>query len=257
MASDATCLFQEMYADVVSSGLTRKVSDPLSPQQDEMLEALPGRSYTLWQLNRNVPGQRSVDLRWAIVNTLQFFADTDHGGWLRKYNTQADRFLTGDRWIGAYGLLCMWQIRESIAQLKADQATRRAIATFGDLSRCDANQPSCINCMHFIVRQSKLDMIVYQRSLNLWGVMPYDCVLLTNILCYVARATQIGVGVLRWMVGSLHMPSGKELALKHDPNAVILPYEVLCYAPECQTWLGRPELAREPWRSILLEGLHS
>lgn len=257
MAADATGLFAEMYADVVGSGLKRQVSDPLSPQREEMLEALPGRSYTMWQLNRNVPGQRSVDLRWAIVNTLQFFADTDYAKWLRVYNTQADRFLTGDRWVGAYGPLAMWQIRECIGQLKKDSATRRAIVTMGDLIECDANRPSCINCIHFLTRQGKLDMCVYQRSLNLWGVMPYDCVLLTNILCYVARATGIEVGILRWTIGSLHMPQGCELSAKHDLNGVILPYEVLCHTLECQDWLRRPEFAREPYRSILLEGLRS
>jgi len=103
----------------------------------------------------------------------------------------------------------------------------------------DANQPPCWSTMHFLHYDGCLDLLVYQRSLNLVGVMPYDCILFCNALLYVAEETGLGVGVLRWTVGSLHIPVGAAFpAGRGDPkHGLHLPASVLRDPAACRACL--------------------
>lgn len=168
-----------------------------------MLEAQPGLSYDWDDFQGNVPACRSVDLKWATANVLHFFADTEHHCNLRDYNSRADKFLTGDRWIGAYGAIAMPQVRTCIEKLKKSPGTRRAYVDMGPLAEEDANRPPCWNTVHFLEQGGSLYTMVYQRSLNL-AVMPYDAVVLSNLHKYVAYRTGAHVGTLVWNFGSLH-----------------------------------------------------
>lgn len=206
MNIDATQVFYNMYNATHLNPRIRKSRDLCSPQKSTTTEAEPFRQFLLTDVTKNVVRCKPINELWAAANTLHFFADTEYAAPLRKYNAkECDRFLTDDQWIGAYGAIAMRQIRWCIAKLKSNPDTRRAFVSMGEMFPEDINRPACWNNLHFLIVDDKLSMHVYQRSLNLWHVMPYDVIVLTNILNMVASVVGIQVGTMHWTVGSLHM----------------------------------------------------
>lgn len=233
LCANATELFIAMKSAVDSEAAERTTSD--GPQASLTLEAKPGCSFVLRSPDHNVPACKSVDLRWAAVNTLHFFAATEDASTLLQYNEHARRFLTGDRWLGAYGVKAVPQLELCVRKLKADPHSRRAIVNMEGLENEDINRPHCWSCLHFLTYRGRLDMLVYQRSLNLFGVMPYDCVVLTNVHRHVAHSAGVPVGNLRWTVGSLHYPAGQTVdnAPRQRNLGVLVPYDVMASPTEC------------------------
>lgn len=252
MAANITELFLEMHSAIKRYGARRKSTDPQSPQQGDTLEALPGSQFTLNCSAHNVNGVRPFDKRWAIANTLHFFARTEEASVLRRYNKRADRFLTGCLWIGAYGAAMMCQLECAIQELQKHSSTRRGIATMGDLRQAhNINMPQCWNLVHFLEDHGRLDMLVYQRSLNLANVFCYDAVQLTNIHVYAASKVGIPAGRLVWTCGSLHWPLSEEfnytMCSGSRTESMLLPPSLLAEPAACvhelehpsDTWYGR------------------
>jgi len=227
ICANATELHVAMMADIADVKLLRTVSDPTSPACSQMVEAEPFRSYVLRSPVHNLV---TCDTRWAIANVLHFFAATEHAGILRRYNKHADRFLTGDRLVGAYGLIAVPQIRRCIELLKEDKYSRRAIVSMGALSELTVNSPPCWTSLHFVESHGKLHMGVEQRSLSM-SVMPYDCVLLCNILDFVGCSLGVVPGTVHWRIGNLHRK----------------PEHTVQYGPRNLGILFRNDLLREPW----------
>lgn len=206
---NATNLFHEMYEAIAQSPRLRKTGDLMSPQKNETVEAAPFLKFIMRDVANNVVRVRPLNELWAAANTFHFFANTEYAAPLRKYNArECDRFLTGDQWKGAYGAIAMGQIGWCYDKLNADTTSRRAFVSMGEMLPEDINRPACWNNLHFMVVDGKLSMHVYQRSLNLWNVMPYDCIVLTNILSMLAHKLDLPIGELHWTVGSLHMMTG-------------------------------------------------
>lgn len=198
------------------------------------LEAVPGTSYCLDVPVFNVPQQRDINLQWAVANVLHFFAETERAEPLLQYNQHATRFVGCDGCMrGAYGHIAVPQIRLCISELQKDLWSRRAVISMGDLSHNDINRPACWSFLHFLYSSEQLDLLVYQRSLNLIGVMPYDCIVLTNVLFYVADALCVAPGALRWTVGSLHMPLGFEPRTVQQPKSIVLDSALLASPEQC------------------------
>lgn len=226
--NSASELYRAMLRDVVSGGYMRESSDKVSPLQVKTVEAEFGLSYTLRSPSLNVVACRRVDLRWAAANLLHFFACTEDAGVLRNYNRHADRFLTDDRLVGAYGPIAVPQIETCIQLLKSSPQSRRAVVSMGPLGYQDQNQPPCWSMLHFLVQKDRLHLFVYQRSLNLTGVMPYDCVLLTNTLLYAAERLGVPADRLHWTVGSLHAPVDSKNELPESGvQSIVYPAAVL------------------------------
>lgn len=213
---DATELFDSMIEQIRRGQYVRQSEDASSPQQRSTLEAAPFQKFVLLNPRRNFVRCKPVDDVWAAANTLHFFADTEEASILRKYNPrQCDKFLTSDgRWIGAYGAIAMRQIRWCIEKLKQNRWTRRAFVSMGEGHPEDVNRPACWNHIQFLYWNGALHMHVFQRSLNLWNVMPYDCVVLTNVLNVVSELTDTLLGSLEWTIGSLHVVPGFDI--RHD-----------------------------------------
>lgn len=241
--STATTVFDRMVQDAKTSGITRRVTDRTSPMQKQVLEAPFGTTYVITEVSHNVVRSKSIDLKWATANTLHFFAGTEEAGVLRQYNEHADRFLTGDRWIGAYGAIAMPQIRDCCKLLRSDPQSRRAVVSMGGYNpeECDINRPACWNMLHFMANGSKLDMLVYQRSLNIVNVMPYDAIVLTNVLIYVALETHMDIGSLYWTVGSAHMPNVSYAAASNPVQNLYVPAATL-QPSMCMDMLKQPEV---------------
>jgi hypothetical protein len=97
------------------------------------------------------------------------------------------------------------------------------------------NRPSCWNSLHFLESVHGLDLLVYQRSLNLNGVMPYDLVALTNLQMYVAKAVNSAPGHFHWFIGSLHATAEFVRSTYTHDGGIVVPYEIadnpsLCYS---------------------------
>lgn len=234
---DASELYRAMRA-AVRSDLPRAVADASSPQRTATIEASVGSTFTLDDPRLNVPTCRAVDLRWAAANLLHFFAATEEAGALRKYNRRADQFLVDDRWIGAYGAVAVPQIEACIQLLRRDPLSRRAVVSMGSLEYQDINRPPCWSFLHFLQQSSHLHLLVYQRSLNLTGVMPYDCVVLTNALLYAAGRLGVPAGPLHWTIGSLHRPLGvTDRPPEFDVDSIVYPVEILSDPQLCMRML--------------------
>jgi hypothetical protein len=233
--ANATELYLAMWADL-ETGTERIASD--GAQTSPTREAEPCRSHVLVNPGHNIVGCVPINLRWAGASTLHFFTASEEADALAEFKN-ADKFLTPLRecrcdgtffesdgavcgwceepesvhkperlyWLGAYGDHAMPQIAKCIAKLRKEPNTRRAIVTMANLDIEDINRPHCWTSLHFLKGRDGLDMIVYQRSLNL-AIMPYDTINLTNILNYVAHQVELPAANLRWLIGSLHcLPS--------------------------------------------------
>ena len=236
-------LFLEMLGTLGS--YTRTVQDPKSPTNHETVEAEVGRSFKLEDCSDNVVRCRPVDYRWAVANVLHFFACTESAGVLRKYNRHADRFLDGNRLDGAYGPIAVPQVVRCLELLSKQPDTRRAIVSMGPLETESVNKPSCWSFLHFLKQGQSLHLVTYQRSLNLFGVMPYDCILLTNILYYAASTLGLPMGTLYWTIGSLHTAAEKlETVEGPKSRSMLLPIEILSDPNECYKILEKDRLER-------------
>jgi thymidylate synthase len=250
----ADSLYKAMIADIASNDSTREATGT-TPASGVMHEAVPGRQYNLLPVCNNLVTLRPIRRSWNVANILHFFSGSEEASFLPRYNPYAAKFLTNGRWIGAYGAIALPQIERCIRLLRQHKDTRRAVVSMGELGEQDMNRPACWTSLHFLVYQGALDMLVYQRSLNVTGVMPYDLCLLSNILQYAATAVGVPCGALRWTIGSSHAPTVPGIkGLENRAAGVTIPYGILSNPAYCLGILRDPSLARnEPFGPALLE----
>jgi hypothetical protein len=223
-------LHTAMFAAIRAWNYPRAVADAASPTRDETVEAAPGSTFVMRNADRNCV---TCDRRWAAANVLHFFSGSEEAGVLRQYCKHADRFLSGDRWVGAYGAIAVPQLRACIAKLRSSMCTRRAVISMGGLEHDDINRPACWSFLHLLVNRSGLNLLVYQRSLSM-SVFPYDCILLTNILHFAAAALHVPAGALHWTVGSLHVKiADLQREAPGSDSPLFLPHAVLADSEEC------------------------
>jgi len=246
MSANATELFSEMHAKVDAWKAPRTAND--GPQRNSTIEAYPGNTFVWRHTQHNVVASKSIDLKWAVANVLHFFAETEEASMLPRYNKYAAKFLTDGRWLGAYGVGAMPGVRWCIEKLRNEPWTRRAVVTMNGYEHEDANRPTCWNLLHFLRnRDEQLEMLVYQRSLHLFNVMPYDTIVLSNVLNYVATAVSMPTGPLRWTVGSLHTAPTDSVdgVFRQRNTSIILPQELLTSPAQCLEMLMNPAATSE------------
>lgn len=192
-------MIEAMFKDIAAG----RVRCADSPCNNEAMHEVNG---TYEHSGPNVLAFRPLNMAWLKANILHFFSETEEAAPLLRINPHASRFLTGTRFVGAYGPQFLPQLRLCAEELLKDKDTRRAVATAGHTGTSDVNRPACINLMHFL-HNDALDMRVYQRSCHLWGVLPYDLALLTNILHWMSCKAALRPGKLIWTFGSLHCNS--------------------------------------------------
>lgn len=237
MAANASELFHEMLDRVERHSHARRSFDVTSPCDVDTVEAAPGCVFNVQAPMHNLVDCRPVDPRWAGANVLHFFTGSEEAGALRYYNRYADKFLVGDTWRGAYGAAALDQLKGCVKLLRRSPDSRRAIITMPgyDEENEDVNRPACWTSLHLLRYRGTLDLLVYQRSLNLIGVMPYDAILLSNVLLYASHFVGMPSGVLRWCVGSLHRKLGDRVDLVAGRRnlGLIYPPALLDDATEC------------------------
>jgi thymidylate synthase len=247
--ANANELFRAMYCAVMTHRHKRITTDPVTAQPAETYEARIGSAFELHNPSLNVVTERRIDMKWAFANTLHFFADTEEADMLPRYNWLAEKYITNGRWIGAYGKIAMRQIDQCIALLQTSLHTRAAFVDMGSMGPRDVNRPACWNFLQFITGRYGLDMVCYQRSCNLLGVMPYDLIVLTNVLYHVASAVGVRVGSLCWHFGSLHCTEHFNLDSggRRDESLLLNSYP----RHICLDALRHPE--RYPWAEVLCD----
>lgn len=205
-SANATELYIEMVHEIKQCPSIRTVTDPSSPCKDEIIEAPPGKTFTLRSTDHNLVGCVPVNIARAKALVLHLFANTELATPMAKipdFISSLTKISNRYYWRGAYGPIVMPQIAKCIALLRTHQDTRRAVLSFLDKRPHDINRPACISFLQFLKYRERLHLVATQRALRLCHV-PYDCILLTEILRYVCRNTGIPAGELHWHIGTLH-----------------------------------------------------
>jgi thymidylate synthase len=133
---------------------------------------------------------------------------------LKYFINSYDKFSdNGDTLNGAYGYRARKyfgtdQVDEIVSLLKSEPETRRAVLTLyaaNDLSSNSSNDIPCNTSVFFKIRDSKLDMMVINRSNDLFLGIPYNVFVFNVLLRYIAKKTGCEVGMQRHMSDSLHL----------------------------------------------------
>ena len=101
----------------------------------------------------------------------------------------------------------MSQWQALINTLKRDLDSRQAVLSIHeprDIAACSKDIP-CTCVIQFLVRDNKLNCIVYMRSNDLYLGLPYDVFSFTMLQELLAKQLNVGLGSYRHCVGSLHV----------------------------------------------------
>jgi thymidylate synthase len=128
---------------------------------------------------------------------------------LPKYAPNISQFINEEtgRFDGSYGPRLIKQYKHVLDLLKKDPDSRRAIMTINNYHEDthDSLDIPCTMFLQFILRDNKLNLIVYMRSNDLlWGT-PYDVSQFTFIQECFAGILGVELGYYRHIVGSLHI----------------------------------------------------
>jgi thymidylate synthase len=104
------------------------------------------------------------------------------------------------------------QVKNVIKLLKKRRSSRRAvIQLFEAKDIADPHKEIPCTCtMQFLVRNEKLDMIVYMRSNDAFLGLPHDIFCFTMLQEIIARSIGVELGLYKHCVGSLHLYQEKE-----------------------------------------------
>ena len=101
--------------------------------------------------------------------------------------------------------------------------------------------PCCWCSIQFLRTKRGLEMLVHQRSLGLFTVMPYDLFLLTHIHRFVSTKVEMETGPMRWWIGSLHAREGWSTVQGERLRGMHIPVEVLTDRQFCTMLLTAPK----------------
>jgi thymidylate synthase len=99
------------------------------------------------------------------------------------------------------------QLERVIDLLKKDQNTRRAVVVHYDLDELDRYQydTPCNMVLNFYVRDNKLQLSVFARSIDLWFGFCNDFYTFSKLMELVSEKTGYEVGDMHWLITNLHI----------------------------------------------------
>lgn len=145
------------------------------------------------------------ELCWYLAksNNLNFISY-----YIKKYRESAD----GNVIYGAYGpRLFNWkginQVFEVISILKQKPHSRKAVIQLFDATDYigQHNDIPCTCTLQFMIRNTKLNMITYMRSNDVFLGLPHDVFCFTMIQEIIARSLSVELGYYKHSVGSIHL----------------------------------------------------
>jgi thymidylate synthase len=144
-----------------------------------------------------------------------YFNGTDETSFIVHYLTHYKKADEGGHIFGAYGprLFKRWksvkQFENIIKLLREKPTSRRAVLQLfdsADLAQKHEDVP-CTCTLQLLVRNGKLDLIVYMRSNDVIKGLTHDIFCFTMLQEIAARRLSVELGTYRHCVGSLHLYS--------------------------------------------------
>ncbi len=126
------------------------------------------------------------------------------------YNPRAHEFSDDDQTISSnYGYRIRHlnetnQIEKVISQFKQDRNTRRAVIHVHAVSDSEIKYDPCIDCLHFLIRNGKLECQSFWRSENALTLLPTNLFEFTLLQELIASELDIPLGRYVHTVSSLH-----------------------------------------------------
>lgn len=154
---------------------------------------------------------RRLNLSFLLANFLWTISGSKRLGMITRYNRRGFCFSDdGVTLASAFGAKLFGPTHaqfDLVAELlRIDPTTRRAVIDLFDTDALKnrSRDISCALAMQFLLRQGKLDCVVYMRSQSAAMVMPYDIFLFTML--HAAMASRIGcpLGQYTHVSSSLH-----------------------------------------------------
>ena len=166
------------------------------------------------ELPITILSRRYLNPFFAIAEAAWIIEGSNKLSPLKYFISSYDKFSDdGDTLNGAYGYRArkyfeIDQINEIVSLLKRDSTTRRAVITLyspDDLSNRNSRDIPCNTNIFFKIRNSKLDMMVINRSNDLFLGIPYNVFVFNVLLKYIAGEVGCEVGKQRHISDSLHI----------------------------------------------------
>ena len=107
------------------------------------------------------------------------------------------------------------QIKLVIDQLKKDRNTRRAVIHIHSVHDAERRYDPCIDSLHFLIRNERLECYSYWRSENALALLPMNLFEFTLLQELIASELEIPVGAYVQTVTSLHYYLEDEQKLKN------------------------------------------
>lgn len=176
---------------------------------------------------------RGVNPFFALAELAWFYMGSNELSPLQYFIHNYDQYSDdGISLYGAYGYRVRFkfdfdQLECVINQLKVNPNSRRAVIsfyTYNDLEFLDSRDIPCNLSALFKIRNSRLDMTVFNRSNDVFKGIPYNFFLFRFLQYLVAKRLDMQLGVHRHITDSLHLYESDaamvEHALKESCNTV-------------------------------------
>jgi len=153
------------------------------------------------------PG-RNFSIPYAVVESLLLVSGTNKLKYFEALNQNMINYSDdGVTLYGAYGYRIAHSVSKVIKKLNEDNASRQAvlpIMRIKDISEETKDVP-CTLGLHFLIRDNKLNLIVYMRSNDvIWG-LPYDVYMFTTLQEIIANNLKVELGWYLHCTSSLHV----------------------------------------------------
>ncbi len=208
VVSEATLddLLHEVLEKLPQAGLmTRPSRGPALEVVGAVLELRNPRA----RLSRSASRSRVFSALGELVWYLSGSDDLEHiAHYIKKYRKEATEGIIK----GAYGPRLFGedrggQIAHITQMLHERPFTRQAVVQLFDRQDLEAGikDPPCTCTLQFLLRDGKLNLVVYMRSNDAFMGLPHDIFAFTMLQEMVARAVGVELGTYQHFVGSLHL----------------------------------------------------
>lgn len=151
--------------------------------------------------------ERKYNIIFALSESVMLFSDSNKARYFSKFNKNMANFSDdGINMYGSYGTRIAEYIPVIVDKLKEDKDSRQAILTIytNDCGAKTKDIPCTLN-LHFLVRNGKLNLIVYMRSNDIiWGTS-YDIFMFTMLQETIANELEMDMGWYKHIPSSLHV----------------------------------------------------
>lgn len=198
----------EMYHDM--SHRLFEEGSKVCPRDQETYELIAPEIY----LNSPIDNlaflkERKYNLVYSVAESMLLISKKNETKYFTRFNANMANFSDdGITLNGSYGYRIADKIDYVVNRLKSDKDSRQAVLTIyqNDVTKITKDPPCTMN-LHFLIRDNKLNLIVYMRSNDIiWGT-PYDVFMFTTLQRLVANQLNIYVGWYRHIPSSFHVYS--------------------------------------------------